>query len=196
MKAIQVFIIFIYILSLAACSKTEKEKIDTSKDETMYLKEDENVDPQTRSKTEWSEVDVTSPIVKYEEIKSEEIEVRGTDSFSVYAVEERVLFDFDKAEIRNTGEEKLEEVINSVEKRHPDGEIAVRGYTDAIGSEAYNKQLAEERARAVAEYIKENSDVGGDQISVLAKGEENPVATNETEKGRQKNRRVEIVVKN
>lgn len=184
------------VVLLMSCSKSEKEEIDTGKEETMYLKEDENVDPQTAKKTDWDEVDVTSPIVSYEEIKSKEIEVRGSDSFSVYAVDETVLFDFDKAEIRDSGEEKLKEVVNSLEKRHPDGEVAVRGYTDAIGSKDYNKELAEERAEAVADFIRENADVSKEDITVLAKGEKNPVASNETAEGRQENRRVEILVRN
>lgn len=184
------------VVLLMSCSKSEKEEIDTGKEETMYLKEDENVDPQTAEKTDWDEVDVTSPIVSYEEIKSKEIEVRGSDSFSVYAVDETVLFDFDKAEIRDSGEEKLKEVVNSLEKRHPDGEVAVRGYTDAIGSKDYNKELAEERAEAVADFIRENADVSKEDITVLAKGEKNPVASNETAEGRQENRRVEILVRN
>lgn len=194
MKSLKLLTICAFVV--LSCSKTDKENIDTDKDKTMYFKEDENVDPATREATNWDEVDVTSPIVKYEEIESEEIEVRGTETYSVYGVDEAVLFDFDKAQIRDTGKEKLKEVINSVQKRHPDGEIAVRGYTDAVGSKDYNKELSEDRAKAVADYMKENSDIEDSQISVLAKGEKNPVATNETAQGRQQNRRVEILVKN
>ena len=184
------------LLCIISCSKTEKEEIDTQEQETMYLKDDDQVDRQTRNQTNWDDAGITAPIVSYEEITSKEIEVRSADSFSVYAVDETVLFDFDKAEIRDGGEEKLEEIVNSLEKRHPDGEVAVKGYTDAVGPKDYNKDLAEERARAVADYIRENGDVARDQISVLAKGEKDPVATNETEAGRQKNRRVEIMVRN
>jgi outer membrane protein OmpA-like peptidoglycan-associated protein len=195
MKMIRIFSICIVLFM--SCSKSEKEKISTQEEDTMLLKEGENVSRETRNKTNWDEVDVTSPIVRYEEVKSEEIEVRGTDSYSVYSMDEKILFDFDKAKIRDTGKEKLEEVINSVEKRHPDGEVAVRGYADAIGSEDYNKQLAEERAEAVAQYIQKNTDIiEEDEITILAKGEQDPVASNETEKGRQKNRRVEILVRN
>ena len=184
------------ILVSWGCSQSEKEKIDTQNDEAMYLKEDENVPEKTQEKTDWDQVSATSPIVNYEEVQSSEIEVRGTDGFSVYTLDEKILFDFDKAEIRPGGEEKLEEIISSVEKRHPDGEIAVRGYTDAIGSKDYNRELAEDRAQEVASYITENAEISDDQIDILAKGEQDPVATNETAEGRQKNRRVEILVRN
>lgn len=184
------------IILLMSCSQSEKEKIDTQSEETMYMKEDENVDASTREQTNWDEVDVSSPIVSYEEIQSEEIEVRGTNDYSVYAVDETVLFDFDKASIRDSGKEKLREVITSVKKRHPDGNIAVRGYTDAIGTKDYNKALAEERARAVASFLQEDDAIEDDQVTVIARGEQDPVASNETPEGRQKNRRVEILVRN
>jgi outer membrane protein OmpA-like peptidoglycan-associated protein len=183
------------LLLLASCSKSNKEEINTEKEETMYLKESEHVDPSVVEETNWDEVSVTSPIVNYEEITSDEIEVRGTTDISLYIVDEKILFDFDEATIRDSGKEKLEEVVKSVEKRFPEGELAVRGFTDAIGTEPYNKELSQERAKAVAEYIREHSEIGKDEITVLAKGEQNPVATNETARGRQMNRRAEILVR-
>lgn len=184
------------MLLLISCTQSEKEKIDTESEETMYLKEDEDVATSTREQTNWGDVDVTSPIVSYEEIQSEEIEVRGTRDYSVYTVDETVLFDFDKASIREGGEDKLDEVITSVKKRHPDGEIAVRGYTDAVGTPEYNKELSEKRAEAVASFLQDDAEIDDDQVTVLAKGEQDPVASNETAEGRQKNRRVEILVRN
>lgn len=184
------------MLLLISCTQSEKEKIDTESEETMYLKEDEDVATSTREQTNWGDVDVTSPIVSYEEIQSEEIEVRGTRDYSVYTVDETVLFDFDKASIREGGEDKLDEVITSVKRRHPDGEIAVRGYTDAVGTPEYNKELSEKRAEAVASFLQDDAEIDDDQVTVLAKGEQDPVASNETAEGRQKNRRVEILVRN
>lgn len=184
------------MLLLISCTQSEKEKIDTESEETMYLKEDEDVATSTREQTNWGDVDVTSPIVSYEEIQSEEIEVRGTRDYSVYTVDETVLFDFDKASIRESGEDKLDEVITSVKRRHPDGEIAVRGYTDAVGTPEYNKELAEKRAEAVASFLQDDAEIDDDQVTVIAKGEQDPVASNETAEGRQKNRRVEILVRN
>lgn len=183
------------LLMMASCSKTDKENVDTQDENTMVLKEDEQVSEATKEKVDWNEVDITSPIVKYDEVKSKEIEVRGDEQTSVYSIDENILFDVDKAEIRQGGEEKLKEVITSLKQRHPEGEIAVKGYTDATGSKDYNKELSEDRAEAVAEYIEKNGDIGEDRISVIAKGEKNPVSTNETAEGRQDNRRVEIMVR-
>lgn len=188
-------ILIVSLLVMMSCSETKKENIETEDENTMVLKEDDEVSQSTKEKVDWNEVDVTSPIVKYDEVKSEDIEVRGNDEYSVYSIEEDVLFDFDKAAIRETGEDKLKEVITSLEKRHPDGEIAVKGYTDAVGSKDYNKDLAEDRAEAVADYIQKNSDIEEDRINVIPKGEQDPVSSNETAEGRQDNRRVEIMVR-
>jgi outer membrane protein OmpA-like peptidoglycan-associated protein len=188
-------IVICICILMFSCSKTEKKNIDPNDENTMVLKEGDKVSETTRKRVDWNEVDVTSPIVKYDEVKSKEIEVRGNEEVSVYSIEENILFDFDKAAIRKTGEEKLKEVITSLKKRHPEGEIAVKGFTDAIGGKDYNKDLAEDRAEAVAEYIQKNSDIDEDRISVIAEGEKNPVSTNETEEGREENRRVEIMVK-
>jgi outer membrane protein OmpA-like peptidoglycan-associated protein len=191
----QILIATFCFLMMLSCSKTTKEDADTTDENTMVLKEGDKVSEVTKNKVDWNEVDVTSPIVKYEEVKSKDIEVRGAENYSVYSVDESILFDVDKAEIRKDGEEKLKEVITSVKQRHPQAEIAVKGYTDAVGSKDDNKELAEDRAEAVAEYIEKNSDITEDRISIIARGEKDPVATNETEEGRQENRRVEILVR-
>jgi outer membrane protein OmpA-like peptidoglycan-associated protein len=191
----QILIATFCFLMMLSCSKTTKDDADTTDENTMVLKEGDKVSEVTKNKVDWNEVDVTSPIVKYEEVKSKDIEVRGAENYSVYSVDESILFDVDKAEIRKDGEEKLKEVITSVKQRHPQAEIAVKGYTDAVGSKDDNKELAEDRAEAVAEYIEKNSDITEDRISIIARGEKDPVATNETEEGRQENRRVEILVR-
>jgi outer membrane protein OmpA-like peptidoglycan-associated protein len=179
-----------------SCSQTSREKADPDDKDKMVLKDDDKVDRQTKARTNWDEVDVTSPVVKYDEVRSSDIEVRGDKDYSVYSLDETILFDTDKATIKNQGQSKLKEVIESVKKRHPDGEIAVKGYTDSRGSADYNEDLAEQRAEAVAQYIQDNSDIDDDQISVIAKGEKDPAASNETAEGRQENRRVEIMARN
>lgn len=77
---------------------------------------------------------------------------------------------------------------------HPDGTIALVGHTDASGSLAANIALSERRAEAVAEVL--TATLGADPARVIAKGVGflSPRATNQTEEGRQKNRRVEVVV--
>ena len=67
------------------------------------------------------------------------------------------------------------------------------GYTDSMGSEAYNQKLSERRAQAVYQYLVSRG-INGSIIDVMGRGELDPVASNETEEGRALNRRVDIHV--
>lgn len=73
-------------------------------------------------------------------------------------------------------------------------QVTVTGYTDSLGDAAYNKDLSERRARAVADYLN-GKGLSGVTISSAGMGEENPVASNATAEGRAQNRRVEIDLK-
>ena len=73
------------------------------------------------------------------------------------------------------------------------GDIDVIGHTDNKGSETYNQKLSVRRAQAVKDYmVSEGIDAG--IVDVIGKGESEPVASNDTDEGRAKNRRVEIRV--
>lgn len=80
---------------------------------------------------------------------------------------------------------ELATIINDI----PDTKVQVIGYTDSTGTADYNMKLSQLRANSVAIHLHE---LGIDDISELGKGVENPVASNKTEDGRKKNRRVEI----
>ncbi len=71
--------------------------------------------------------------------------------------------------------------------------IEVAGHTDNTGSDAYNQQLSERRAAAVAAYLGTRS-VRQDRVITVGMGEGRPIATNDTEAGRQQNRRVELTL--
>ena len=71
--------------------------------------------------------------------------------------------------------------------------IAVAGYTDSIGSDAYNQQLSESRARSVATYL-QNKEIKPVRFEIVGFGERNPIADNNTEEGRALNRRVELTL--
>jgi OOP family OmpA-OmpF porin len=77
---------------------------------------------------------------------------------------------------------------------NPEGTIALVGHTDASGSLAANIAVSERRAEAVAQALVENYDVDRDRVTAKGVGFLAPLATNQTEEGRQKNRRVEVVV--
>lgn len=69
----------------------------------------------------------------------------------------------------------------------------VQGHTDSKGSDSYNKKLSERRARSVVSYLAKRSGIDQDRLLVTGYGAGQPIADNQTEDGRQKNRRVQVV---
>jgi outer membrane protein OmpA-like peptidoglycan-associated protein len=77
--------------------------------------------------------------------------------------------------------------------RYPETSLLVEGHTDSTGSEDYNLKLSEKRAMAIQnELISQNVDPA--RIQIIGFGEAKPIADNNTESGRQLNRRVEVVI--
>jgi outer membrane protein OmpA-like peptidoglycan-associated protein len=101
-----------------------------------------------------------------------------------------VTFDFNKSRLTLDAKKVLDFVGQSV-KAHPEAKIEIGGYTDSVGSAAYNKRLSLARARAVRAYLIQLG-VVADQLTAEGYGKANPVASNETEEGRAQNRRVEL----
>jgi len=105
-----------------------------------------------------------------------------------------VNFDFNKFNIRPDAVPILDEAAKTL-KESGDVTVAVDGYTDAIGSDAYNDKLSLRRATAVEEYLVKQG-VPASRMTVKGFGKSNPVATNDTADGRAQNRRVELIVNN
>ena len=103
-----------------------------------------------------------------------------------------MLFDFDKAILKNEGKNKLDDLATKVKAINLEVVIAI-GHTDSIGSDAYNQKLSVRRAESVKAYLVSKG-VEPNRIYTEGKGEKQPVASNKTKDGRAKNRRVEIEV--
>ncbi len=104
-----------------------------------------------------------------------------------------VLFDFDKADIRSDAAEALARLATVV-RGYPDGRVDIEGHTDAKGDDAYNQRLSERRAAAVKQWLVEREGIAAERLVPRGAGESRPVADNATDAGRQKNRRVEVVI--
>ena len=78
-------------------------------------------------------------------------------------------------------------------KDNPDTDVTIIGHTDNSGSDEYNNRLSERRAEAVKTFTI-NQGIGASRINTRGKGESEPIADNNTEEGKTKNRRVEIVI--
>lgn len=103
-----------------------------------------------------------------------------------------ILFDFDSSELRDASRQNLTDLVNSLEE-YEGTDVLVVGHTDSRGDADYNQSLSERRADAARNYL-----IGGgleaSRVQALGRGEEEPIATNDTEAGRQENRRVEIAI--
>jgi outer membrane protein OmpA-like peptidoglycan-associated protein len=111
-----------------------------------------------------------------------------------------VLFDFDKWAIRPEAEPTLRQVAELIQQ-HTSAQVAIAGYTDAKGEEAYNLRLSEKRAAAVKTWFVQHAGVEGRRITTSGWGKANPVAPNthpdgsDNPEGRQRNRRVELIAR-
>ena len=103
-----------------------------------------------------------------------------------------VLFDTGKYSLRPPAREKLAKLAGIV-SGHPGLRLAVEGYTDSVGGDAYNQQLSENRSNGVRDYLTQQG-MAGSSVTAKGFGKTEPVATNDTAEGRQQNRRVEIVI--
>lgn len=103
-----------------------------------------------------------------------------------------ILFDFDSADLRPEAKANINSLALILNK-YPDTNILVEGDTDNTGTSEYNQELSERRAEAVANHQMSRG-VAGSRISKFGLGESNPVASNDTDAGRQQNRRVEIAI--
>jgi len=104
-----------------------------------------------------------------------------------------VLFESDSANLSPGAFDRLYQVAD-VLVEYPDSLVEVRGHTDAVGAVAYNQELSERRADSVRRYLVSQGVAPG-RISAVGLGESYPVASNESEAGRQLNRRVELEVR-
>ena len=94
-----------------------------------------------------------------------------------------ILFDTDSYTLREDAKSTVDSIINAIKETYPDREIIVEGHTDNTGEANYNQALSEKRAKTVAD------------LSYRGFGDKEPIASNDNPNGRQKNRRVDIIIK-
>ena len=85
---------------------------------------------------------------------------------------------------------KIKKVIKDFDK----SSIVLEGHSDSIGNIAVNKMLSQKRAEAVKEYLLSVDAIAAKKIKAIGSGERDPLATNNTEKGRAQNRRVDVLI--
>lgn len=103
------------------------------------------------------------------------------------------LFDFDKSNLKSEGVATLNKLAQDIKKMKLEVVIIV-GYTDSVGTDAYNIALGQRRANAVKAFLTNDGGVEATRVYTESKGKADPVASNATAEGRAKNRRAVIEV--
>ncbi len=102
-------------------------------------------------------------------------------------------FDSNSDTIRADERGKIEEVVEFL-RQYPTTSAVLEGHTDSDGSQAYNQQLSERRARSVYNYLISEKNIDANRLSFVGYGETRPIASNENAAGKQENRRVSAVI--
>jgi OmpA-OmpF porin, OOP family len=130
-------------------------------------------------------------VIGGKDFNMEPIEV-STIAENTTIVLNNLFFDFDKAILKPESAPELDRIVTLM-KEKPSLEIEIAGHTDNAGPDPYNLKLSERRAKAVVAYLSKKG-IAKERTKAQFYGETKPVETNETEEGREKNRRVEFKI--
>lgn len=129
-------------------------------------------------------------ISDYKEVKKD----IGLDKLKIGSrvVLKNIFFDYDKATLRSESISELNR-LKRIMNDNPTMKLEIGGHTDSRGADSYNLKLSKSRAKSVVNYLIEQG-IPSDKLTYKGYGETDPVASNDTEEGRQENRRVEFKV--
>lgn len=123
----------------------------------------------------------------------QDLKARQTDRGMVVTLG-NILFEFNRAELKPGAERNLQPLVDYL-SNNPERDLLIEGHTDSVGDEQYNRELSRERAAAVQQFLTRQG-ISRDRLTVRGYGEQYPVASNDTDAGRQQNRRVDVVILN
>ncbi len=134
-----------------------------------------------RAESELRDSMASAPGVAVERVSPDEIRIRMPSD---------ITFDFDRANVKREFMPRVHDLARTLNS-YPSLSVAIIGHADALGSDNYNLELSERRARAVGSALMDNG-VPYQRIAARGRGEWEPIASNANDWGRAQNRRVEI----
>jgi outer membrane protein OmpA-like peptidoglycan-associated protein len=160
------------------------------------LQGQENKQKEQQKAIDQQRVEIERNQALIEELRRRNIEAKET-SRGVAVNLPSVNFEFDSADLTRDGRNKVNQIAEIVRRDAPDRRVTVEGHAsrESAAQEAYNQRLSERRANTVADALERNG-VNGRNVSAQGLGTRAPIATNDTESGRQQNRRVEVIIEN
>ena len=105
----------------------------------------------------------------------------------------RIEFEFNSDQLTAQGKKDLDVFGAALASKLHDRQVTLEGHTDALGSDDYNRDLSQRRARAARQYLLDSFGLMPERIAVTGKGKEGPIASNDTEADRSRNRRVDFI---
>jgi outer membrane protein OmpA-like peptidoglycan-associated protein len=109
-------------------------------------------------------------------------------------INEKIQFELDSAKILEVSHSLLNEVADVIRKNPQIKEILIEGHASADGSDQHNMTLSDKRAKAVMNYLVAKAGIDKKMLKAKGYGETKPIASNDTEDGRETNRRVEFTI--
>lgn len=109
-------------------------------------------------------------------------------------INEKVQFEVNSAKIREVSHDLLNEVAKVIKENPQIKKLEVQGHASAEGSDKHNMRLSDNRAKSVRKFLVNKGGVAKDMLSAKGYGETQPIASNDDESGREKNRRVEFLI--
>jgi len=122
-----------------------------------------------------------------------ELNAKATDRGLVVTLGD-LLFETGKAELKGGAAANLGKLAAFL-TQYPDRTVTIEGHTDNVGADDYNLGLSQRRANSVQQYLLAQG-IAANRLTATGKGENYPVASNDTDTGRQQNRRVEVIIAN
>ena len=126
------------------------------------------------------------------EEEMEGVSVQRVEEGIAVSFDSGILFDFDSSTLRQEGYDNLRKLVRII-NRDNDTTLMIVGHTDSRGDANYNQRLSERRAQSASTFMVSQG-LASSRIEVVGRGEYEPLSENETDAGRQKNRRVEIAI--
>lgn len=108
-------------------------------------------------------------------------------------IKDKIQFDFNKATIKPESDDLLDEIVSVVKDNAFIHQVSIEGHTDSEGADAYNMKLSEGRAKAVMDYLVAHG-IEASRLTSKGFGETKPIASNDTDEGKEQNRRVEFLI--
>ncbi len=110
-----------------------------------------------------------------------------------YCSELDIQFEIAKNDIQRVNHEHMLVLATFLDK-YPETRAVIEGHTDSVGNDADNLRLSQQRAQSVVDYLRSEHDIDGDRLTAVGYGETRPIADNDTDTGKQANRRINAVI--